>query len=169
MCPKVKKHKLSFSTLPAFTVAELLIVMLVAGIVFLMAFEGLNIVRQYSNLINRKLMEKTTLLYGHQVLEVLMEQSDSIRKSDQGVIFYSDALDSMENYLVIDSANISLYRGKTIDILFPNPVHVNYRFLNERTGLIDSIFIAVKSGRDTLQFEYGLSSLHGIKLNIFSE
>jgi hypothetical protein len=114
-------------------------------------------------------MEKTTLLYGHQVLEVLMEQSDSIRKSDQGVIFYSDALDSMENYLVIDSANISLYRGKTIDILFPNPVQVNYRFLNERTGLIDSIFIAVKSGRDTLQFEYGLSSLHGIKLNIFSE
>lgn len=169
MCFKVKKYKLSFSTLPAFTVAELLIAMLVAGIVFLMAFEGLSIVRQYSNLINRKLMEKTTLLCGHQVLEALMEQSDSIRKSDQGVIFYSDALDSTENCLVIDSANISLYRGTTIDILFPNPVYVDYRFLNEKTGLIDSIFIAVKSGRDTLRFEYGLSSLHSIKLNVFSE
>lgn len=164
-----RKQKHSFGALPAFTVAELLIIMLVGGIVFLMAIEGLNIIRQYSNFINRKLMEKTTLLCGHQALEVLMEQSDSIRKSDEEIIFYSDALGSIKNYLVIDSTNISLRRGYTTDVLFPNPVYVDFCYLNEHIGLIDSIFITVKSGNDTLRFEYGLSSLHGIKLNVFSE
>lgn len=164
-----KKQKQAFFTLPAFTVAELLIVMLVAGIVFLMAFEGLNIVRKYSNLISRKLMEKSTLLCSHQMLEVLIEQSDSIRKNDRGVIFYSNALDNIESCLIVDSTNISLYRGNTTDILFPNPIYVDYCFLNEEVGLIDSIFITVKSGKDTLRFDYGLSSLHGIKLNVFSE
>lgn len=164
-----RKRKYNILTLSAFTVAELLIVMLVAGIVFLMAFEGLSIIRQYSHLINRKLMEKTTLLCGHQTLEILMEQSDSIRKNDQGIIFYSEVFNNIDNWLVIDSTNISLHRGNTIDILFPNPVHIDYHFLNEESGLVDSIFIAVKSGKDTLQFDYGLSSLHNIKLNIFSE
>lgn len=168
MCSKEKRSKL-FS-LPAFTMAELLIVMLIGGIVFLMVFEGLNIVRQYSNLINRKLTEKTTLLLGHQTLEILMEQSDSIRKSNQGIIFYSDVSDTAENYLAIDSTNIIiLYRGTTSDILFPNLVCIDYGFLNEKTDLVDSIFITVKSGKDTIRFDYGLSSLHDIKLNIYSE
>lgn len=167
MCSKEKRSKL-FS-LPAFTMAELLIVMLIGGIVFLMVFEGLNIVRQYSNLINRKLTEKTTLLLGHQTLEILMEQSDSIRKRDQRIIFYSDVSDTAENYLAIDSTNIILYRGTTSDILFPNLVCIDYGFLNEKTDLVDSIFITVKSGKDTIRFDYGLSSLHDIKLNIYSE
>lgn len=169
MLYKEKKYRFPWFALPAFTVAEILIVMIVTGIVFLMAFEGLNIVRKYSGFINRKLMEKSTLLGGHQMFEVLMEQSDSIRKNDQGLIFYSDVMDSTEACLVIDSANISLYRGSDVDILFPNPVSVDYRFLNEKTDLIDSIFIAVKCGKDTLRFNYGLSTLHGIKLNVFSE
>lgn len=166
---KKKKPRFLLVSLPAFTVAELLVVMLVGGIVFLIVFEGLNIVRQYSSLINRKLMEKTTLICGHQTLEILMEQSDSIRKNDQGIFFYSAASAEIENYLVVDSANILLYRGSASDILFPNPIRVNFCFLNEETGLIDSIFIAVKAGRDTLRFDYGLSPLHNIKLNIYSE
>lgn len=166
MCFKEKKYRFS---LPAFTMAELLIVMLVGGIVFLMVFEGLSIVRQYSNLINSKLTEKTTLLSGHQTLELLMEQCDSIRKSDRGIIFYSDVSDTTENYLVIDSANIILNRGNNSDILFHNPVYVDFSFINENTMLVDSIFIAVRTGRDTLRFDYGLSYLHNVKLNIYSE
>lgn len=169
MLRKNRRHSNSFFVLSAFTVAELLIVMLVTGIVFLMAFEGLSIIRQYSGLIGRKLMEKSTLLCGHQALEVLMQQSDSIRKSDQGVIFYSDVLDSIENYLVIDSANISLCQGTAFNILYPNPVSVDYHFLDDKTDLVDSIFIAVRCGKDTLKFDYGLSILHGNRLNIFTE
>lgn len=169
MYPKKKKYRLPFFSLPAFTMAELLIVMLVGGIVFLMVFEGLNIVRQYSNLINRKLMEKTILLCGHQTLEILMEHCDSIRKNDSRIIFYSNAPDTAENCLVIDSTNILLYRGTSSDILFPNPILVDFHFLNEETSLIDSIFIAVRSGKDTLRFDYGLSHFHDIKLNIYSE
>lgn len=169
MHAKNTKYRFWQGTLRGSTMIELLVVMLVAGIVFLMAFEGLSIIRQYSSSINRKLMQKTDLLYSHQVFETLMEQSDSIQKDEQHLIFYSNVSDVAEERLAIDSTSLLLQQGTNTDILFPGLIHIGFHYPDRNTDLIDSIFIAVKQNKDTLYLDYGLSSVYGIKLSAFSE
>lgn len=170
MKPLKTKYRFFLSTLSGSTMIELLIVMLVTGIVFLMAFEGLGVIRQYSTLVSRKLMQKSTLLYSHQVFEALMEKSDSIRMENQKIIFYTEASDAAEKCLVIDSTSLRLlHHESSSEVLFPEMVHISFYFSDKNRDLIDSIFITVKADRDTLKFNYGLSPFRGTKLNVFSE
>lgn len=149
---------------------ELLIVMIVSGIVFLMAFSGLDILRKYSHLLHRRLTAESTLLYSHQALELLVEQSDSIRKEGQAFLFYANQ--TVTRRLVADPASASivvLQQDSVIDEWFPQLLHTDCHLMNDTTTWVDSLFVTVTLGRDTLRLEYGLQAVRHTQLNVFSE
>ena len=102
MFTNYRKTQWRRSTLSGNTMIELLVVMIVAGIVFLMAFEGAEVFRKYSLLLSRKLTAQTSLLYSHQTLELRVsrycpwQQSSSMSTKNhsapvekEGQVFYS--------------------------------------------------------------------------------
>lgn len=163
-----KKIRFWSMTLSGNTMIELLIVMIISGIVFLMAFEGLDIIRKYGALLNRRLTSESTLLYSHQTLEILITESDSIRKNNQELFFYSDNTVT-KRLIVAPERSILLCQDSVTDELFPQLLYADYHLLNDSTDLVDSIFVTVKLGKDTLRFDYGLLSSYYMRLNIFSE
>lgn len=164
-----KKYRRFFSSLSGSTLVEILVVMIVSGILFLMVFDGLSIIQQYGGLLNRKLMQKSALLHTHLTIELLMERSDSIRKVDGKVMFYTHATDTSDYCLIVDSTNLLLYRDAYIDTLYSNLIKMDFHFLAQKNGLVDSIFILIKPGKDAIQLSYGLPSVDGKVLNTFSE
>ena len=100
--------------------------------------------------------------------ELLIEKSDSIQYENGAVIFHSTQ--NKVQRLVADADGVMLLHQDTVvDRLFPQLLSMDCHLLNDSTYRVDSIFITVKSGRDTLRLDYGLSSSEFIKLNVFSE
>lgn len=121
-----RKYRFWSMTVSGSTMIELLIVMVVSGVVFLMVFEGLDVIRQYSNLLSRRLTSESALLYSHQVLETLIEESDSIRRNDRELIFYSD--EAVAKRLVVNpgSSILLIRQDSVVDELFPQLLHADY-------------------------------------------
>lgn len=146
------------------TLTEMLVVMIITGILFLLIFDGLNIVNKYKRILNNKLNQKSEILNGHQVLEVLLEKTDSMRKNENEILLFNAGV--AFGHLAIDSTRILFYENEEhIDTLFTNLIDIRYHSLSEESPLIDSIFLSVPIGRDTIQLSYGLSPYSGLNLN----
>lgn len=168
MFARKKIYQVCATTLSGNTMIELLVVMIVSGVVFLMAFEGLDVVRKYAALLSRKLTSESTLLYSHQTLELLIAESDSIQENNQELFFYSG--NGVARRLVVaPEHSILLCQDSVADELFPQLLYADYHLLNDSTNVVDSIFVTVKLGKDTLRIDYGLLSSGSPRLNIFSE
>ncbi len=148
------------------TIVELLVVMIVSGILFLLLFDGLRIVQQYGRILDRKLTHKSGLLYSHQVLEILLEKTDSIRRNGNELLFYTNRAVEAER-MSIDSAYIVLYGEGFADTLFAGLLDVGVHPVSSHSSLIDSLFVSVRLGSDTLQLDYGLSPYSHLTRNEF--
>ncbi len=149
------------------TMAELLVVMIVSGILFLLLFDGLRIVQQYGRILDRKLTAKSGLLYSHQVLETLMGKTDSICINGQELLFYTgNAAEATR--IGIDSTCMVLYGEGTADTLFAGLIDAEVHTLPSHPSGIDSIFLSVCSGRDTVRLDYGLSPYSNLTRNEFA-
>lgn len=136
------------------TLVEILVVMIVSGIVFLLLFDGLNIINQYSHLVNRKINQKLDLLYGHQNLELILEQTDSIQMENGQLLLYGT---NKLSFLTIDSTAIVLLdEDRNADTLFNNITDVHIHSLTDNKSLVDSIYLSVAINNDTIQLKYGL-------------
>lgn len=144
------KYCLSGSTL-----IELLIVMIVSGILFLMLFDSLHIVHRFGNALTDKISRKSTLLYSHQLMEALFEKTDSIRKEDDKLLFYTYG--SSQCSLTVDSLQLILSDKNGNDTLFVDLKGLSTHALEETSSLIDSIHIVTMLGTDTIKLDYGLS------------
>ena len=65
------------------TLPEILIVIILSGILFLILFEGMNIVNRYNYMLKDRLIKKNELFYSHSTLELILEETDSIRKAKE--------------------------------------------------------------------------------------
>lgn len=145
------KNKYSASTLP-----ELLIVIILSGILFLMLFDGLNIVNKYGNMLNKRLATKAELFYSHSILERLLEETDSIRyySEENKLSFYKSG--EIKRIILIDSCGLCVVNGELKDTLFTTEFSYQLHSANESETDIDSITIRTKIGKDSLILEYGI-------------
>lgn len=144
------------------TMPELLIVMIVSGIVFLLVFDGLSIIQRYEYLLDRKLSANSGLLYSHQVLETILENTDSIRKTDNTLLLYMSN-DPVIQYLEIDTSCILLRREEYTDTLFSKLTDITFHPISAGSAWVDSLSIFMPIGKDTVILDYGIPTHMGLK------
>lgn len=140
--------------LTASTLVELLIVMIISGILFLLLFDSLDIVRRFGNKLTDKLHQQSNALYSHQIMEGLFERSDSIQRQDNELRFYRYG--TIKAFLAVDSLHLLVRESERTDTLFDNLYTLKSHFIEEKSLLIDSLYVAITVGRDTIQLHYGL-------------
>ena len=139
------------------TMVELLVVMIVSGIIFLLLFDGLNLIQRYNRMLNTSLSEKSALLYSHQTMEILLNRADSVRKNDSELLFFSEGVNF--NTLSIDSLYITtLSEDDYRDTIFANYLTFEIHMIEMYPQLIDSIHVTLFISRDTVTLDYGLSA-----------
>lgn len=81
------KRRFSY-TFAASTLVEILIVIIVSGILFIALFDGVNLVRRYTNRLNKMLAAGNSLLDSYQQLDHLFLSCDSVTASTGIFCFY---------------------------------------------------------------------------------
>ena len=112
----MKKRKIH--AFRAATLAEMLVVIVVSGILFIALFDGVNLVKRYMNRLNRGLSTGHVLLDDFQQMDHLFRTSDSVLLVDEKFHFYRDGersasgevRDSMWLY-TWESGQDTLFRG----------------------------------------------------------
>ena len=139
------------------TIVELLVVMIISGIVFLLIFDGLNLIQRYNGMLNTRLKEKSSLLYSHQTIETLINRSDSIRQDNYNLLLFSEGLNF--GTLNIDSTCIVVFSEEGYrDTLFAGYLSLQMSQVEKHPNLIDSLCITVLVNRDTVALDYGISA-----------
>lgn len=127
--------------LNAFTLPELLIVMVVTSIIIISLFSGLSLLKQYVARVSNSSIES---LENSSRLDFLNEQfyiSDSIVYSNNQYYFYRNNKSS-----IID-----------IDSLFNNVVDVKNYFSKADNNKIDSLTIIIKHGINEIEMKFCLN------------
>ncbi|MPM01005.1 hypothetical protein SDC9_47242 [bioreactor metagenome] len=127
--------------LNAFTLPEVLIVMVVTSIIIISLFSGLSLLKQYVAKVSNSSIES---LENSSRLDFLNEQfyiSDSIVYSNNQYIFYRNNKSS-----IID-----------IDSLFNNVVDVKNYFSKADNNKIDSLTIIIKQGINEIEMKFCLN------------
>lgn len=81
------KRRFSY-TFAASTLVEMLIVIIVSGILFIALFDGVDLVRRYTNRLNKALAAGNSLLDSYQQLDHLFLSCDSVTASTGIFCFY---------------------------------------------------------------------------------
>lgn len=150
--------------LKANTLVELLLTMIISGIIFLLVFDGVDVVKRFSYIVNNRISANQTMLYSHRFMEHLVENADSIIKRGDKLLFYRESMVS-DSVIIGETVFILESRGVT-DTLFAGYIDYHTSPLLENTDHIDSLFInCVVNTRDTVWLEYGLSSNRYAYLN----
>lgn len=74
----------------ASTLVEMLVVIVVSGVLFLVLFDGVDLVRRYTNRLNRGLSAGNALLDNFQQMDHLFRTSDSVLSVEGAFHFYRD-------------------------------------------------------------------------------
>jgi len=147
---------------------ELLVTMIISGIIFLLVFDGVEIIKKFSLSVNKRITVNQTTLYSHQFMEHLMENADSVIERDHRLLFYREGFAS-DSVTIGQSAFILESRGVT-DTLFAGYIDYRNTSLLDNTNHIDSLFInCVLNTKDSVWLEYGLPYNRNAYLNSIEE
>lgn len=133
----------------AFTIAEMLVVMIISGILFLCLFNATELAERYMSGLNTKFYSEQQLLDGFYRMDQLFQQSDSIKEIDKMFHFYqSDSCCATVG--LIDS---TLFCNKNIftDTLFRRVISLEIKETH-----LDSLKIKLKHKDKLLIFDFGL-------------
>ena len=150
-----KSRNILNKRIKANTLVELLLTMIISGIIFLLVFDGVDIIKRFSRIVNNRVSANQAVLYSHQFMEHLMENADSITRKGDKLLFYrksivSDSITIGDTYFILESQG-------TNDTLFIG--YINYRTssMMNHAGHIDSLFIScIVNTKDTISLEYAL-------------
>ena len=102
----------------ASTLVEMLVVIVVSGVLFLVLFDGVDLVRRYTNRLNRGLSTGNALLDNFQQMDHLFRTSDSVLFVEEAFHFYRDgerfALGAVQDSLWLcsrENGQDTLFRG----------------------------------------------------------
>lgn len=157
------KHQVAhifYTRLKGTTLPEVLIVIILSGIIFLVLFEGMNIVNRYNHMLKNRLIMKNELSYSHSTLELIMEETDSIRKADEDdmLLFYKTG--EIRYTLLLNNEGLQILYKELQDTIFTNNLNWELHYIDEKKHEIDSIIVIVPIDNDTLTLKYGLSSMY---------
>lgn len=153
-----KTHKFS-KRCRGTTLPELLIIIILSGILFLLLFEGMNIINKYNRVLRNRLIAKNDLFYSHSTLESIMEDTDSIRKAEEDLLLFYRTGEIKYTLLPKQEGFQVLYK-ELQDTIFINNVYWKLHFIDEKKNEIDSIFVTSIVDNDSLTLKYGLSSIN---------
>lgn len=140
--------------LKANTLVELLLTMILSGIIFLLVFDGVAIIKEFSNTVSQRIEAGQAMLYGHQLMEHLVENADSIVKKDNMLLFYKGGVAA--NSVTASDSSLVLETKGASSTLFEGFIDYRVSSAPERTNHVDSIFIYyIGTAGDSIRLEYG--------------
>ena len=131
-------------TLPGSTLAEVLVFMIVAGIVFLIIFEGFTLFSKYSSSKYDNIYQRSSFYNAYDNLRTLTSNADSIRLNQDGeIILYSRndipiVLQHKDSLLIINHAG-------TTDTLIRNVGYIELTGTRRALGNCDSLMVYVNT------------------------
>lgn len=143
----------------ATTLPELLVVMILSGILFLLLFDGLDLITKYNRMLQNRLALKEELFYSHATLERFLEATDSARLSNENMILLYKA-GEVRGTLFFDSCGLCLFFDGMKDTIFTHSIERNFHSQIDTETNIDSISIKNLIGKDTLFLSYKISELN---------
>lgn len=141
--------------LKANTLVELLLTMIISGIIFMLVFDGVEMIKKFSNIVNKRLTVNQTFLYNHQIMEHLMENADSVVVRNNQFLFYRRGV--VSDTVMIDDSFFMLNSSGVMDTLYAG--YIDYRITPsmDNANHIDSLFIyCVVNVKDSVWLAYGL-------------
>ncbi len=119
-------RQLDNGRIPAMTLTETLVVMIVAGIVFLSVMDGLGLMRRHTAAVGDRITANSRFYDGYYRLEDIVTGADSITRSDGGALCWRGGREV--TIAMLDSALIAGY-GSVTDTLMHNveTLHTTHR------------------------------------------
>lgn len=140
--------------MPAFTLPEMLVVIIVSGILFVAMFDGVDLVKRYTKRLAGEMLTGETLPDSFRQLDFLFQASDSVRVENGGFCFYWQG----ERQAVVEFRDSLLLstRLERLDTLFRNVAGVRSVPERLRTWLADSLYVNVTDRGKQWCLSFGL-------------
>ena len=141
------KRRFSY-TFAASSLVEILIVIIVSGILFIALFDGVNLVRRYTNRLNKMLAAGNSLLDSYQQLDHLFLSCDSVTASTGIFCFYKGG----ERLALVEHRDSLLVCTRSIG------VDTLFREVEEIWNipvLVDSLGVRFRARGKLYYFEFG--------------
>lgn len=146
------KRRFSY-TFAASTLVEILIVIIVSGILFIALFDGVNLVRRYTNRLNKMLAAGNSLLDSYQQLDHLFLSCDSVTASTGIFCFYKGG----ERLALVEHRDSLLVctRSIGVDTLFREVEEIRIVPVRDIPVLVDSLGVRFRARGKSCYFEFG--------------
>ena len=146
------KRRFSY-TFAASSLVEILIVIIVSGILFIALFDGVNLVRRYTNRLNKMLAAGNSLLDSHQQLDHLFLSCDSVTASTGIFCFYKGG----ERLALVEHRDSLLVctRSIGVDTLFREVEEIRIVPVWNIPVLVDSLGVRFRARGKLYYFEIG--------------
>ena len=146
------KRRFSY-TFAASTLVEMLIVIIVSGILFIALFDGVNLVRRYTNRLNKMLAAGNSLLDSYQQLDHLFLSCDSVTASTGIFCFYKGG----ERLALVEHRDSLLVctRSIGVDTLFREVEEIRIVPVWNIPVLVDSLGVRFRVRGKSCYFEFG--------------
>ena len=146
------KRRFSY-TFAASTLVEMLIVIIVSGILFIALFDGVNLVRRYTNRLNKMLAAGNSLLDSYQQLDHLFLSCDSVTASTGIFCFYKGG----ERLALVEHRDSLLVctRSIGVDTLFREVEEIRIVPVWNIPVLVDSQGVRFRARGKLYYFEFG--------------
>ena len=146
------KRRFSY-TFAASTLVEMLIVIIVSGILFIALFDGVNLVRRYTNRLNKMLAAGNSLLDSYQQLDHLFLSCDSVTASTGIFCFYKGG----ERLALVEHRDSLLVctRSIGVDTLFREVEEIRIVPVWNIPVLVDSLGVRFRARGKLYYFEFG--------------
>ena len=146
------KRRFSY-TFAASTLVEILIVIIVSGILFIALFDGVNLVRRYTNRLNKMLAAGNSLLDSYQQLDHLFLSCDSVTASTGIFCFYKGG----ERLALVEHRDSLLVctRSIGVDTLFREVEEIRIVPVWNIPVLVDSLGVRFRARGKLYYCEFG--------------
>ncbi|BDF54523.1 MULTISPECIES: type II secretion system protein J [unclassified Butyricimonas] len=146
------KRRFSY-TFAASTLVEMLIVIIVSGILFIALFDGVDLVRRYTNRLNKALAAGNSLLDSYQQLDHLFLSCDSVTASTGIFCFYKGG----ERLALVEHRDSLLVctRSIGVDTLFRGVEEIRVVPVWDVYALVDSLGVRFRTRGKSCYFEFG--------------
>lgn len=140
-------------TLAASTLVEMLVVIIVSGVLFIALFDGVDLVKRYTNRLNRKLATGNTLLDRFQQLDYLFQSCDSVSGTGESFQFYRDG----DRQALVERQDSFLFcsRASGVDTLFWGVEKIHIVAVKDQPELVDSLGVQFRYRGRLCYFEFG--------------
>lgn len=139
----------------AFTLQELLVVMIITGIIFLAVMDGFRLYGKYAQMARKRMNEDIDIYNNYSRLELLAEQCDTVYSISDSLVIIEES-DSLSFLTLQPSSFIAITERNITDTLFSQVLSINIKRNEEQLHTTDTLIISVKDKKrdDYIDMKY---------------